>query len=81
MADCAVANDLPVGTGVLQLNHILRVLFPLPFFFDSCQKFVISISRSSLHYSEMGRVVDDADTWFEGDERRSSSSASEFDWD
>lgn len=29
----------------------------------------------------MGHAVDDADTWFEGDERRSSSSASDLDWD
>ncbi|KAE9309609.1 hypothetical protein PF001_g10603 [Phytophthora fragariae] len=29
----------------------------------------------------MGHAVDDADNWFEGDERRSSSGASDFDWD
>ncbi|KAG6614199.1 Protein Ric1 [Phytophthora cinnamomi] len=29
----------------------------------------------------MGHAVDDADNWFEGDERRSSSSTSDFNWD
>ncbi|KAF1782710.1 Proteolipid membrane potential modulator [Phytophthora cactorum] len=29
----------------------------------------------------MGHAVDDADTWFEDDERRSSASTSDFDWD
>ncbi|CAI5722047.1 unnamed protein product [Peronospora destructor] len=29
----------------------------------------------------MSHVMDDAGDWFEGDERRSSSSASNFDWD